>query len=119
MYLDHTLLRDLFFFLRDQSIWQLFRQFSILLNVSKIYQKTIYNQLYEYLSDKIFPSQCRFCKGYSSQHSILFMIEKFQESTDKGNASGALLTDLSKAFDRIDHTFLIAKLFAFGVHIYD
>ena len=43
------------------------------------------------------------------------MTEKFKESVDKGNAFGALLTDLSKTFDCIDHTLLIAKLSAFGV----
>ena len=36
------------------------------------------------------------------------LTEKFKESIDKGNALGALLTDLSKAFDCIDHTLLIA-----------
>ena len=35
----------------------------------------------------------------------------------KGNAFGALLTDLSKAFDCIDHTLLTAKLSAFGVSL--
>ena len=43
------------------------------------------------------------------------MTENFKESIDKGNTFGALLTDLSKAFDCIDHICLIAKLFAFGV----
>ena len=43
------------------------------------------------------------------------MTEKFKESIDKGNAFGALLTDLTKAFDCIDRTLLIAKLFVFRV----
>ena len=43
------------------------------------------------------------------------MTEKFKEPIDKGNAFGALLTDLSKASDDMDDTLLIVKLSAFGV----
>ena len=88
---------------------------SILLNISKIYEKFIYNETYEFFPDKLFPCQCEFCEGYCSQHSILVMTDKFKESTDKGNGFRAPLTDLSKAFDSIDHTLLIAELSAFGV----
>ena len=99
----------------DKSDKTNYRPVSIPPNISKIYEKIIYNQLYEYFHDKLFPSQCGFRKGYSSQHSLLVMTEKFKESINKGNAFGALLTDLSKAIDCIDHTLLIAKLSAFGV----
>ena len=54
------------------------------------------------MHDKLFPSQSKFSKRYSSQHSLIVMTEKFKESVDKGNAFGSLLTDLSKAFDCID-----------------
>ena len=75
----------------------------------------MYNQLYDYFDNILFPSQCGFQKRYSAQHCLLVMIEKFKEAIDRGNEFGALLTDLSKAFDCTNHPLLIAKLYNYGV----
>ena len=58
--------------------------------------------------------QCGFRKGYNTQQCLLKMHEKWKRSVGAGKVFGALLTDLSKAFDCLDHELLIAQLNAYG-----
>ena len=64
----------------------------------------------KFLSDQ----KCGFQKAYSTQPCLLNLLEKWKNFVYKGKSFGALLTDLSKAFDCLDHELLTAKLNAYG-----
>ena len=53
-----------------------------------------------------------FAKNIALNNTLTTMIEKAKKSLDHGGTFGALLTDLSKAFDCMTHDLLIAKLHA-------
>ena len=53
--------------------------------------------------------QCGFRKFFSIQQCLLAILEKCKRSVDNSKIFGALLTDISKAIDCLDHELLIAK----------
>ena len=58
--------------------------------------------------------QCGFRKGFSAQHCLMALLEKWKTCVDQKQICGALLTDLSKAFYCLPHDLIIAKLNAYG-----
>ena len=98
----------------DKTDKENYRPISILPNLSKVYERLMYNQIYPYFDTLFSKFQCGFRKGFNAQHCLLAMIEKWRKTLDKGGETGAVLTDLSKAFDCIDHNLFIAKLDAYG-----
>ena len=99
----------------DKTNKENYRPISILPNLSKIYERLMDDQLYPYFNNIFSKFQCGFRKGFNSQQCLLSMIEKWRRSLDSGGHAGAFLTDLSKAFDCINHELLIAKLHAYGL----
>ena len=91
----------------------IYRPVSILSNISKAYERCIYDQIQSHYDKLISKYQCGFDQGDIVQHCLITLIEIWKKSVDNGDPFGALLTDLTKAFDCLSHELLIAKLKAY------
>ena len=95
----------------DESILSNYRPISLLPAISKIFEKAIYLQTYEYFCENnpFTPSQYGFRKGHSTEYAGLEVVEKIIEQMDKCNISVNIYLYLEKAFDTIDHHILLEK----------
>ena len=92
-----------------------YRPVSILPVISKVFEKCILKQLETFFSDKLSKFQCGFRKGFNAQHCLVRMIETWRCAVVNKDNFIALLTDLSKAFDCLNHDLLISKLKCYGL----
>ena len=72
------------------------------------------NQLGEHIDQFLSPFLCGYRKGFSTQTSLLALVERWKVMLDNKGYTGAVLMDLSKAFDTINYELLTAKLHAYG-----
>ena len=91
-----------------------YRPVSVLPYASKLYERILKKQISNYIDSFLSDKLCGYRKGFNAQHALISMIEKWRKSMDKGGFAGAILMDLSKAFDCLNHELLIAKLNAYG-----
>ena len=82
-----------------------------MINISKVYGTRFKPTYTNFFQSMVF---CGFRKGFSAQHCLIAMIEKWHQSLDSRGQAAAVLIDLSKAFNCIDHELLIAKLSTYG-----
>ena len=91
-----------------------YRPVSILPVVSKIFEIIMQKQINDCIISFLSPYLCGYRKGFNTQHALLTLVENWRKSLDNKGFGGAILMDLSKAFDTLNHDLLIAKLHAHG-----
>ena len=107
----------MFFKKGDRDLKDNYRPGSILPAISKIFKKLLCKQITMFIDPFLSKFQCGFRKRYGAQYCLLAMLEHWKSTVDKGKVFGALLTDLSKAFDCLSHELIVAKLNAYGFNL--
>ena len=86
-----------------------YRPVSILPVVSKMFERIMQKQINDFIISFLSPYLCGYRKGFNTQHALLTLVEKWRKSLDNKGFAGAILMDLSKAFDTLNQDLLIAK----------
>lgn len=100
----------------NQSCVENYRPISMLSVISKILEKVVFNRMKNFLSayNILNMAQHGFREGRSTQTAILGFLKSLYENLDNNKKCLGLFMDLSKAFDLVDHAFLINKLEKYG-----
>ena len=72
-------------------------------------------QLIKHLDNTLSVFIAAYRRAYGTQHVLIRLVEDWRSKLDNDYLEGAILMDLSKAFDCIPHDLLIAKLHAYGL----
>ena len=76
-----------------------YRPVSLIPVVSKLFEKKMYDEITDFIEKSLSPYLFGFRKGRSTEQCLLVMLEAWKKALDKKCTAGAILTDLSNAFD--------------------
>ena len=84
-----------------------YRPISIICSIAKLFEKIVYNQLSNYLSNNniLSPFQSGFRPNHSTITALLKLTSDIFSSSGNSNLTGAIFIDLTKAFDRLTTIF--------------
>ena len=101
----------------DQRKAKSYRSVSLLIIRVKIFERLIYNVIYDFLTDNnlLSPNQSGFRSGDSCIIQLLSINHEILNAFDKGLEVGGIFFDISKAFNKVWHDGLIFKLRQNGI----
>ena len=103
----------------DKQVIKNYRPISLLPIIGKIFEKIIFNNLYNYLNanNLITKNQSGFRPGDSTSNQLLYLVNEIHEAFENPKLLDvrAVFLDISKAFDKVWHEGLIFKLKQNGI----
>lgn len=93
-----------------------YRPVSILCAMSKVFDRLVFNRLFDDVKLNIHCTQHGFFEKRSTQTNLMEYVSMVADSIVDGGQVDTIYTDFAKAFDKVDHGILLSKLFSFGIH---
>ena len=93
----------------DQANPNCYRPISILPCLLKVLENLVNNQLTGFLDvySILFGMQSGFCSGYGCVTTTLKVLNYVTTALDSKQCCAAIFIDLTKAFDRVDHSIIV------------
>ena len=91
-----------------------YRPISLLPIISKVFERLIAKQIEPFINTIFSKQLSGFRKGFRTEIPLLNMLRDWQNCLNNSGKVGAILMDLSKAFDCLPHDLLLAKMAAYG-----
>jgi len=94
-----------------------YRPISILNVFSKVFEKIMYVRTLNFLNDNmiLYDLQFGFRKSYNTSSALIYLVDKIVSAIEKGEYIIGTFIDLSKAFDCVNHSILLGKLYKYGI----
>ena len=94
-----------------------FIEISVLSLFSKVFEKVMYYHIISFMNknDVLYDQQFVFRQKYSTQQTIIMLVDKITKSLDAEDIVVSVFLDLKKAFDTVDHHILLTKFYAYGI----
>ena len=101
----------------DSSLLVNYRPISLLPTISKVFERVIHDQMYEYFNqfNLLAEQQYGFRKQHSTEYATIKLIDHVGKEMEAGKTPTSVYIDLSKAFDTLTFEVLLYKLKYYGV----
>ena len=99
----------------DPSLAANYRPISLLCILSKVLERCVFNRCFPHTSKYLYRLQHGFRPGRSTESQLLVVYHDLLSNVACGKEIDAIYLGLSKAFDKVPHHLLLAKLSRYGI----
>ena len=95
-----------------------YRPILLLMTISKVLEKVVYNRVYRFLMEtgQIYECQYGFRSHHSREHAIGQLVSQVIKNLELRKDTISIFLDLSKAFDSLQHDIILKKMERNGLH---